>query len=85
MKAHRHIQADSVESNCLRCTGGDGESDEGLLCEEDVTVTVRDSLDALLQVRCTSLAMHPTQLPANSLDRHVHLTIHAAYAERCAC
>ena len=32
-------------------TGGDGEAEEGLLCEEDGTVTVRDSLDALLQVR----------------------------------
>ena len=31
--------------------GGDGEAEEGLLCEEDGTVTVRDSLDALLQVR----------------------------------
>jgi hypothetical protein len=29
---------------------GDSVQDDGLLCEEDGTVTVRDSLDALLQV-----------------------------------
>ena len=30
--------------------GGETEREDGLLCEEDGTVTVRDSLDALLQV-----------------------------------
>ena len=43
----------SLISAHARSIGGDGERDEGLLCEEDGTVTVRDSLDALLHVSYT--------------------------------
>ncbi len=39
----------------LGLSGTDTVRDDGLLCEEDGTVTVRDSLDALLQV-CDALS-----------------------------
>ena len=46
---------DMQESNILHHAGGDSGREDGtdLLCEEDGTVTVRDSLDALLQVSYT--------------------------------
>ena len=54
----------AIPSGALDRTGGETEREDGLLCEEDGTVTVRDSLDALLQARCTCGIYRCNSLPS---------------------
>ena len=68
--------------------GGDTEREDGLLCEEDGTVTVRDSLDALLQVRARfracmqiSLSFHGQPKPPHAHGRFFHKTSESLWSD----